>query len=113
MIRSGHMRLDRSFNLCCRYTDDLNILNNSKFSDYVSEIYTSQLTTEKANKSDHLASCLNLPFKINSVVNIPPAFTTNVLIAHCQFSIPFQQHKDTSEKRSSESKKLIDRVQKN
>ena len=48
MIRSGHMRLARSFNLCYRYTDDLIVFNNKTFLDYFKEVYTSQLTVEKA-----------------------------------------------------------------
>ena len=31
MIKSGHRRLARSFNLCCRYTDDLIVFNNEVF----------------------------------------------------------------------------------
>ena len=66
MIRSGHRRLARSFNLCYRYTDDLIVFNNKKFLDYLKEIYPSQLTVEKANKSDHLADYLDLTFIIDS-----------------------------------------------
>ena len=44
MIRSGHRRLARSFNLCYRYIDDLIVFNNRKFLDYLKEIYPSQLT---------------------------------------------------------------------
>ena len=54
MIKSGHRRLARSFNLCYRYIDDLIVFNNKKFFYYLKEIYPSQLTVEKANKSDHL-----------------------------------------------------------
>ena len=64
MIRSGHGRLARSFNLCFRYTDDFIVFNNKKFLDYLTEIYPSQLTVEKANKSDHLADYLDLTFII-------------------------------------------------
>ena len=39
MIRSGHRRLARSFNLCYRYIDDLIVFNNKKFLDYLKEIY--------------------------------------------------------------------------
>ena len=35
MIRSGHRRLARSFNLCYRYIDDLIVFNNKKFLDYL------------------------------------------------------------------------------
>ena len=66
MIRSGHRRFARSFNLCYRYIDDLIVFNNKKFLDYLKEIYPSQLTVEKANKSDHLADYLDLTFIIDS-----------------------------------------------
>ena len=66
IIRSGHRRLARSFNLCYRYIDDLIVFNNKKFLDYLKEIYPSQLTVEKANKSDHLADYLDLTFIIDS-----------------------------------------------
>ena len=66
MIRSGRRGLDRSFNLCYRYIDDLIVFNNKKFLDYLKEIYPSQLTVEKANKLDHLADYLDLTFIIDS-----------------------------------------------
>ena len=66
MIRNGHGRLARSFNLCYRYIDDLIVFNNKKFLDYLKEIYPSQLTVEKTCKSDHLADYLNLTFIIDS-----------------------------------------------
>ena len=65
MIRSGHRRLARSFNLCYRYTDDLIVFNN-KVLDYLKEICPSQLTVGKGNKSDHLADYLDLTFIIDS-----------------------------------------------
>ena len=49
-----------------RYIDDLIIFNNNKFLDYLKEIYPSQLTAEKANKSDNLADYLDLAFIIDS-----------------------------------------------
>ena len=66
MVRSGHKRLARSFSVCYRYTDDLIVFNNKTFLDYLKEIYPSQLTVEKANKSDHLADYLDLTFFIDS-----------------------------------------------
>ena len=65
MIKSGHRRLAGSFNLCYRYIDDLIVFNNKKFLD-LKEIYLSELTVEKANKSDHLADYLDLTFIIDS-----------------------------------------------
>ena len=66
MIRSGHRRLARSFNLCYRYIDVLIVFNNTKFWDYLKEIYPSQLAIEKANKLDHLVDFLDLTFIIDS-----------------------------------------------
>ena len=43
MIKGGHRRLARSFNLCYRYIDDLIVFNNKKFLDYLKEIYPSEL----------------------------------------------------------------------
>ena len=54
MIRGGYSRLAKSFNVCYRYTDDLIVFNKKNFLDYLKEIYPSQLTVDKANKSDHL-----------------------------------------------------------
>ena len=49
----GHLiyAIDTSMNLI--------VFNNKKFLDYFKEIYPSQLTVEKANKSDHLADYLH------------------------------------------------------
>ena len=38
MIKSGHRRLARSFNLCYRYIDDLIVFNNKKFLDYLKDL---------------------------------------------------------------------------
>ena len=66
MIRSGHRKLAGTFNLCYRQIDDLIVLNTKKFGDYVKAIYTSQLTVEKANRSDDLINYLGLTFIIGS-----------------------------------------------
>ena len=66
IVRSGHRKLARSFNPCYRYIDDLIVFNNKKFLDYLKEIYPSQLTVVKDNKSDHLADYLHLTFIIDS-----------------------------------------------
>ena len=49
MIRSGHRKLGRSFNLCYQHTDDLIVFNSKKFLDNLREIYMypSKLTVEK------------------------------------------------------------------
>ena len=84
LIRSGHRRLARSFNLCYRYTDDLIVFSNKKFLDYLKEIYPSQLTVEKANKSDHLADYLDLTFIIDSGGKL----STRLYDKHDDFDFP-------------------------
>ena len=54
------------FDLCYGYIDDLIIFCNKMFLDYLKVIYPSQLTVEKANKSDHLADYLDLTFIMDS-----------------------------------------------
>ena len=66
MVGGGRGGLARSFNLCYRCMDDLIVINNKKFLDYLKETYPSQLTVEKANKSDHLSNYLDLTFVIDS-----------------------------------------------
>ena len=65
MIKSGHRRLASSSNLCYRYTDDLIIFNNKKCLEYLKDLYPSQLTVEKTDKSDHLTDYLDLTFIID------------------------------------------------
>ena len=62
LVRSGHRRLARSFNLCYRYMDDLVVFSNKKFIDYLKEIYPSELNVEKANRLDDQANYLDLTF---------------------------------------------------
>ena len=96
MSRSGHRRLARSFNLCYRHINDLIVFNNKKFLDYLKEIYPSQLTVEKANKSDHLADYLDLTFIIDSGGKLSTRLYDKCddfdFHVHRQFSIPFLQH---------------------
>ena len=54
------------YNLCYGYTDNLIVFNDKKLLDYLKEIYPSQLTIEKVNKSDHLADYLDLTFITDS-----------------------------------------------
>ena len=112
MIRSGHRRLARSFNPCYRYMDDLIVVNNKTFLDYLKEIYPFQLTVEKANKPDHLADYLDLTFIIDSegklstslydkrddfdfhIVNFPLLYSniSSVLLMVCIFHNSLDMH---------------------
>ena len=67
--------------------DDLIVFNNKKFLDYLKEIYPSQLTVEKANKSDHLADYLDLTFIIDSGGKLSTRLMTNVMILTSTLSI--------------------------
>ena len=84
IIRIGHRRPARSFNLCYRYIDDFTVFDDEKFLDYLKEIYSSQLTVENANKSDHLEDCLDLTFIIDSEDKLS---MTNVMIVTSALSI--------------------------
>ena len=95
MIRGGHRRPSRSFNLCYRYIDDLLVLITRSFLDYLKEIYSSQLTVKKANKSDHLAGYLDLTFITDNEGKLstrPYDKRDDFDFIYSQFSIPFQQH---------------------
>ena len=93
MIKSGHKRLARSFNLCYRYIDDFIVFNNKTFLDYLKEIYPPQLTVEETNKSDHLADYLDLTFVIDSggKLSTRPYEKCNDFDFHI-VNFPFQQH---------------------
>ena len=99
MIRGGHRKLARSFNLFYWYIDDLIVFNNRKFRDYVKEIYPSQLTVEKANTFDDLANYLDSTFIIESNNRLLWQAlwqTWWFWFPHCQFSIPFEQYSGPS-----------------
>ena len=66
LVKSGHRRLARPFNLCYRYIDDLTVFNNKKFIDYVKDIYPSELNVERANRLDDQANYLDLTFIIGN-----------------------------------------------
>ena len=66
LVKSGHGGLARSFSLCYRYIDDLIVLNNKTFIDYVKDNYPSELNVEKANRLDDQANYLDLTFIIGN-----------------------------------------------
>ena len=85
IIRNGHRRLARSFNLCYRYIDDLIVFK--KFLDYLKEIYPSQLTVMKANKSDHLTDYFDLTVIMTVDASFPQGYMTDVMILISTLSI--------------------------
>ena len=67
--------------------DNLIVFNNKTFMDYLKEIYPSQLTVEKANKSDHLDSfpatyhlALHMVYTFHSSYDIQDAAHTMMIL---------------------------------
>ena len=60
-----------SFNNTCRYLDDIFNIDNPNFINYISDIYPSELTLNKANQDDSHASFLDLDLYIinNSITS--------------------------------------------
>ena len=73
MIRGGHRKLARSFNLCYRYIDDLIVFNNKKFGHYVKKIYPSQLQSVSWSLAE---------FRHNKIVQSPHENYFNVCRQH-------------------------------
>ena len=74
MIKSGHRRFARSFDLCYLYIDEFIVLIKRNFNVglfQIKEICPSQLTVEKANKSEHLANYLDPTLTIDSGDKLP------------------------------------------
>ena len=68
LVRSGHRKLARSFNLCYRYIDLswLDCFQQQKFIDYVRDIYPFELNVEKADRLHDQANYLDLTFIIGN-----------------------------------------------
>ena len=89
IIRSGHRKFARSFNLCFQYFDELIVFNNKKFWEYVKDIYPSQFNIEKPNQSNTLASYLDLTFTIEKKRkgDFLPSYMTNLMTLISTLSI--------------------------
>ena len=60
LIKSGKRHLAKSFNFTYRYIDDVLSLNNSLFSDYISDIYPAELEIKDTTDAQNHASYLDL-----------------------------------------------------
>ena len=76
LVRSGHRRLARSFSLCYRYIDDLTVLSNKTFIDYVKDIYPCK-NVDKADRLGDQANYLDLTF----IIGDNNRLNTNVIIS--------------------------------
>ena len=58
IIKEGKRKLARKFNLSYRYTDDLISFNNTRFTEFISDIYPKELTISETTESTSIASDL-------------------------------------------------------
>ena len=62
LIKEGKRKLARKFNLSYRYIDDLISFNNTRFKEFISDIYPKELTISETTESTSIASYLDLLF---------------------------------------------------
>ena len=58
--KEGKRKLARKFNLSYRYIDDLISFNNKRFKEFISDIYSKELTISETTESTSIASYLDL-----------------------------------------------------
>ena len=63
---STKTKLVRSFNFTFRYIDDVLLLNNSRFDDFVDRIYLIELGIKDTTVTDRSASYLDLHLEVDS-----------------------------------------------
>ena len=62
LIKEGKIKLARKFNLSYHYIDDFISFNNTRFKEFISDIYPKELTISETTKSTSIASDLDLLF---------------------------------------------------
>ena len=62
LIKEGKRKLARNFNLSYHYIDDLISFNNTRFKEFISDIYPKELAISETTKSTSIASYLDLLF---------------------------------------------------
>ena len=62
LIKEGKRKLARKFNLSYRHIDDLISFNNKRFKEFISDIYSKELTISETTQSTSIASYLDLLF---------------------------------------------------
>ena len=62
LIREGKRKLARKFNLSYHYIDDFISFNNTRFKEFISDIYSKELTISGTTESTSIASYLDLLF---------------------------------------------------
>ena len=62
LVKEGKRKLARKFNLSYRYTDDRISFNNTRFKEFIFDIYPKELTISETAESTSIASYLDLLF---------------------------------------------------
>ena len=70
-IKSGKRQLAKSFNFTFRYIDDVLSLNNSKFSDYINDIYPEELDIKETTDNSTSSSFLDLLLEFDNDNRLP------------------------------------------
>ena len=70
LIKEVKRKLARKFNLSYCYTDDLISFNNTRFKEFISDIYPKELTISETTESTSVASSLDLLFTRDKSNNI-------------------------------------------
>ena len=60
LIKEGNRKLARKFNPSYHYIDDIISFNNTRFTEFISDIYPKELTISETTESTSIASCLDL-----------------------------------------------------
>ena len=84
LIKEGKRKLARKFNLSYRYTDDLISFNNTRFKEFISDIYPKELTISETTESTSVASYHDL-LSIRDKNN-------NIMIKLCEKRVAFGFH---------------------
>ena len=79
VIKEGKRKLSRKFSLSYPCTDDLISFNNTRFKDFISDIYPKELTISEATESTSIASYLNLLFIRDKNNSIRTKLMSNVM----------------------------------
>ena len=62
LIKEGKRKPARKFNLSYCYIDDLTSFNNTKFKEFISDIYPKELTISETTESTSIASSISIYF---------------------------------------------------
>ena len=62
LIKEGKRKLARKFNLSYHYIDDLISFNNTRFKEFISDIFPKELTISETTESTSIASYIDLLF---------------------------------------------------